>query len=251
MEQITVMENEEPTLQPRGHFGPTQWTLVLSAAEQDSEKGRVALAELCRIYWYPLYCYVRRSGYDQHDAEDLTQGFFAQLLGKNYLGAVAREKGRFRSFLLTAIKHFLANERDRAQALKRGGGVKLISLDVAEAESRHPLEPRHGLTPEKMFERQWVLALLDRVLGQLKDECATGKKERHFERLKEFLTGDAPPQAAVALAGELGVSEGSLKVAIHRLRRRYRELLRAEIAQTVERPEEVDDEIHRLFSAFA
>lgn len=245
------MEEQEPTLQPRGQFGSTRWTMVLAAATAgDTEKGRMALADLCGIYWYPLYCYVRRSGYEQPDAEDLTQGFFAQLLGKNYLGAVAREKGRFRSFLLTAIKHFLANEWDRSQALKRGGGV-VISLDVDRAESLHPMELAHGLSPEKIFERQWVLALLDRVLVQLRDECVAGKKEKQFDRLKVFLTGDAPPNATAALAGEMGVSEGSLKVAIHRLRRRYRELLRTEIAQTVERPEEVDDEIHRLFSAFA
>jgi RNA polymerase sigma factor (sigma-70 family) len=234
---------------PPGHFEPTRWTVVLAAArEGGTPAGRAALAELCENYWYPLYAFVRRSGHARHDAEDLTQAFFARLLEKNTISGVGPEKGRFRSFLLAAIKHFLANEWDRSQAQKRGGGKVILSLDGAAGESRHPLEPATGLAPDLIFERQWALALLDRVLDRLAEEAA--EKPGHFAALKGFLT-DAGPGATSEAARALGLSEGAVRVAVHRLRQRYRQLLRAEIAQTVADPAEVDAEIRRLFSVFA
>ena len=235
---------------PTGRFIPTRWTFVLAAARQgDTHVGRAALAELCETYWYPLYAYVRRCGHDRHDAEDLTQEFFARLLEKNTLASVSPEKGRFRSFLLASIKHFLANEWDRSQAQKRGGGKIIVSLDGASGESRHPIEPSGGLTPDRIFERQWVLTLLDRVLDQLAEEYHD--KPVHFAALKDFLTANSTPGAAATAAKTLGLSEGAVRVAVHRLRQRYRHLLRAEIAQTVEEPSEVDAEIRRLFSVFS
>jgi RNA polymerase sigma factor (sigma-70 family) len=234
---------------PPGHFEPTRWTVVLAAArEGGTPAGRAALAELCEKYWYPLYAFVRRSGHARHDAEDLTQAFFARLLEKNTISGVGPEKGRFRSFLLAAIKHFLANEWDRSQAQKRGGGKVILSLDGTAGESRHPLEPATGLTPDLIFERQWALALLDRVLDRLAEESA--EKPGHFAALKGFLT-DAGPGSTSEAARTLGLSEGAVRVAVHRLRQRYRQLLRAEIAQTVDDPSEVDAEIRRLFSVFA
>jgi RNA polymerase sigma factor (sigma-70 family) len=233
-----------------GRFEPTRWTFVLAASRQgDTLAGRAALAELCETYWYPLYAYVRRCGYSAHDAEDLTQAFFARLLEKNSLAGASPEKGRFRSYLLAAIKHFLANEWDRSRARKRGGGKTILSLDGAAGESRHPLEPADGLTPDRIFERQWALALLDRVLDQLAAEFA--ERPAHFAALKDFLTADAAPGATAAAARTLGLSEGAVRVAAHRLRQRYRHLLRAEIAQTVDGRSEVDAEIRRLFSVFA
>ncbi len=242
----------ETTYPPNmAQFGATRWTLVRDAAGGTlPEKAQTALAELCRIYWYPLYAYVRRSGHERHDAEDLTQEFFARLLAKNALATVDRSKGKFRSFLLASIKHFLANEWDRKQTLKRGGGFTFVPLDIATAESRHPLEPAHELTPEKIFDRQWALALLDQVLARLSEEYAAEGKADLFASLKEFLVGQAAPRATAQLAETLGVSEGSIKVAIHRLRKRYRQLLRAEIAQTVSCAEEVDEEIRGLFAIF-
>lgn len=235
-----------------GMFGATRWTLVLAARHGDVSAGaEKALAELCQTYWYPLYAYVRRCGHDRHAAEDLTQEFFARLLVKNYLADVDRAKGKFRSFLLAAIKHFLANEWDRAQTQKRGGRQIFIPLDVMAAESRHPLDPAEELTPEKMFERQWALALLDQVLASLRAEFIADDKAGLFEELKGFLTGNVEPRASAELAAKLGISEGSVKVTVHRLRRRYRHLLRAEIAQTVAGPQEVDEEIQRLFAAFS
>ncbi len=239
-----------PTWQAGG-FGVTRWSLILAAAQgRDSTAGVVALEELCGAYWYPVYAFVRRSGFDRPDAEDLTQEFFSRLLSKRLLGAANPGKGRFRSYLLGAIRHFLANERDRARTLKRGGGQAVLSLDAAAEESRRPLEPAHDLTPEKLFERQWTYALLDRVLVRLEAEYIAEGRAGLFAALRDFLTGGQISGAAAEIAARLNVSEGSLKVTIHRLRRRYRELLRAEIAQTVSGPREVDEEIRRLFAAF-
>jgi len=235
-----------------GHFEVTRWTLVLRAAQGgQSPEGRHALEELCRLYWDPVYAFVRRSGHSREDGQDLTQEFFARLLAKNDLAQADRSKGRFRSFLLTAIKHFLANEWDRSRALKRGGSVTFVPLEVSDSDALHTLDPGHELTPEKMFERQWALTLLGRVLARLGAEYAEDGREKTFATLKPFLTDDAAPGTTAEIATRLGISEGSLKVTIHRLRRRYRELLRAEIAQTVGDPSEVDEEIRHLFSAFA
>lgn len=242
--------HESELSRPTGRFMPTRWTLVLAAsAQEDTHAGRAALAELCEAYWYPLYAYVRRCGHKQQDAEDLTQEFFARLLAKDTLAGVSPEKGRFRSFLLASIKHFLANEWDRSQAQKRGGGKVIVSLDGAIGESRHPIEPADGLTPDLIFERQWVLALLDRVLGKLASEYAD--KPAHFAALKDFLTSGSSHGATAEASKALDITEGAVRVAVHRLRQRYRDLLRAEIAQTVGDASEVDAEIRRLFSVFS
>ena len=227
-----------------GRFPTTQWHLVLVAREGYSPESRAALASLCRTYWYPLYAFIRRQGYSPDDAKDLTQGFFARLLEKHYLRDYERERGRFRSFLLASLKHFLANEHDWNRAQKRGGGVAQLSLDaiIETAEHRYSLEPRSDLTPERIFEKQWAVTVLDRVLLRLSQES------EHFEKLKGFLVGDEAriPYRQVAL--DLGTTEGALKVSIHRLRRRFREALREEISHTVSDPAEIQEEIRYLMA---
>jgi len=229
-------------------FAATRWTLVLSAARgTQTPRAAAAMAELCAIYWYPLYAFIRRRGLEAHEAEDLTQEFFARLLAKHSLVDVAPEKGKFRSFLLASVKHFLANEYDRAAAQKRGGGQKVIALDALRADSRWRLEPADELTPEKLFERRWALAVLDQVLTRLEAELAAAGKACQFEALKGFLTG-AGQGTHAQLGDQLGMSPGAVKVTVHRLRRRYRQLLREEIAHTVADPREIDDEIRYLLS---
>jgi RNA polymerase sigma-70 factor (ECF subfamily) len=227
-------------------FATTHWSLVLAARDRASPQSRQALAELCAAYWYPLYAYVRRRGHDADQAQDLTQEFFARLLEKDYLRVVDRAKGKFRSFLLAALQHFLSNEYDRARARKRGGG-RVLSIDYLAAEDRYRLEPAHTLTPEKLFERRWALTLLDQVLVRLSAEWRD--KQNVFARLKVFLTGEEGAARYGQIAAELEMSEGAIKVAIHRLRKRYRELLRQEIERTLEAPDGTDDEIRELFAA--
>ena len=236
---------------PPGQFAATHWTMVLTAGRDESPQATRALEELCRAYWYPLYAYVRRRGYDSHEAEDLTQEFFARLLAKNYLADVDRERGRFRSFLLASLKHFLANEWDRAHAKKRGGSHTHISLDVRAAETRYRSEPADELTADKVLDRQWAIALLDLVLARLGAEYAADGKPEVFEQLKNTLTGATDSIPYAAMAHNLGTTENAVKVAAHRLRQRYRELLRAEIANTVASPSEVDAEMHHLFNVLA
>ncbi|HVM61987.1 MAG TPA: sigma-70 family RNA polymerase sigma factor [Verrucomicrobiae bacterium] len=233
-----------------GRFAATRWTVVLTAGQGASPQAGRALEQLCRAYWYPLYAYVRRRGYDVHEAEDLTQEFFARLLAKNYLAGVDPSKGKFRSFLLASLKHFLANEWDRAHAAKRGGGQPLLPLDTQSAETRYRQEPADELTAEKLLERQWALALLDQVLDRLQAEFAADGKSEQFDQLKLFLTEGKGATSYAAMATKLGTTEGAVKVAVHRLRRRYRELLREEIAHTVASPAEIDEEIRHLFAAF-
>jgi RNA polymerase sigma-70 factor (ECF subfamily) len=227
-------------------FTTTHWSLVLAAGHSSRPDAATALATLCETYWYPLYYYVRRRGYRAEEAQDLTQAFFAKLLEKGYLKVADPDRGRFRSFLLASLNHFLANEWDRARARKRGG--KVLSLDIAGAEGRYSLDPADGLTAEKLFERRWATTLLDLVLSRLRGEFVRQGRERVFERLKDFLAnvGDAPYRQAAA---DLGMTEAAVKMAVHRLRRQYRRLLRAQIAQTVASPEEIDDEIRHLFAA--
>jgi RNA polymerase sigma-70 factor (ECF subfamily) len=207
------------------------------------------LATLCQIYWYPLYAYARRHSTSAHDAQDLTQAFFAELLEKAYLQDADPERGKFRSFLLTAFKHFLSKERARANAQKRGGGRAVLSLDFQVGESRYHLEPVDHATPDKLYERGWALAILDQTLARLRQELANAGKEKLFECLKGALAGEGVQESYAQIADLLGLSESAIKVAVHRLRRRYQELLRAEIAQTVASPEEVDDELRDLFAA--
>jgi RNA polymerase sigma-70 factor (ECF subfamily) len=230
-------------------FAATRWTLVLAAARGNvTPRAAEAMAELCRVYWYPLYAYVRRRGHDTHEAEDLTQEFFLRLLAQNYLAGIDREKGKFRAFLLASLKHFLANEWDRSQAQKRGGGQTMLPISTVEAENRYRLEPWHDLTPERLFERRWALTVLDQVLARLQAELSAEGKQPVFDGLKPFLTGGRESGGYALAAAELGMTEGAVKVAVHRLRRRYRQLLRDEIAQTVAGPEEIDEEIEYLLS---
>jgi RNA polymerase sigma factor (sigma-70 family) len=235
----------------RGSFPKTQWSIVLAAGRRSTPHSQQALASLCENYWYPLYAYVRRRGYDAEEARELTQEFFTKLLEKNYLQDVDRERGRFRSFLLTSLKHFLANQYDRDQAQKRGGGQSAIPLDIENAESRYRLEPGHNLTPEKIYERRWALTLLERVLAKLRAEQAAAGQPERFDCLKEFLTGKSGTLTYSQVAEQLQMTEGAVKVAVHRLRRRYGEILRAEISQTVADPSDVEGEIRGLFSALA
>jgi RNA polymerase sigma factor (sigma-70 family) len=228
-------------------FATTHWSIVLAAGGATPAAGN-ALAVLCRAYWYPLYVFVRRQGHAPHDAQDLTQAFFARLLAKSALGAVTPERGRFRTFLLTAMEHFLINEWRRARTRKRGGGAPLLSLDD-DAEARYLREPADAITPEKLFDRRWALTLLDRVLVRLGGELAAVGKAAQFEALKFCLSGEKHAYAEVARG--LGMTEGAVKVAAHRLRERYRALIRAEIAETVASSEEVDSEMRDLFAALS
>ncbi len=233
---------------PRG-FATTHWSLVVAAAEGAPADSRNALAALCRTYWYPLYAYLRSHGHGQHDAEDLTQEFFATLLEKGYLQAVDHRRGRFRSFLLTAFKRFLAKEQERARARKRGGGRTFFSLDFPSGEERYRCEPSHDWTAERLFDRRWALTILDQVVARLGARYAASRNGHLWDQLQPYLTrtSAAPPLATVA--GALGMTEGAVKVAVHRLRQRYRELLRDAVAQTVAQPEDIDDELTVLLTA--
>ena len=231
------------------HFATTHWSVVLTAGQDESPEAAQALAALCETYWYPLYAYVRRRGYGAEDARDLTQGFFAALLEKDYVRDADRERGRFRSFLLVALKRFLSKEWAKEHAQKRGGSRKTLSLDVSDGESRYAHEPSHDWTPERVYERRWALTLLDQVMARLRQRYADDGKGELFDRLKVFLTGGSGAPSHRELAAELGMTPGAVKVAVHRLRRRYRELLRAEVAETVADPKDVRDELQLLLAA--
>jgi DNA-directed RNA polymerase specialized sigma24 family protein len=231
-------------------FVTTHWSVVLSAREQDSPQSSAALEILCRAYWYPLYVWLRRKGQPPHDAQDLTQGFFARLLQKDYLRAAAREKGRFRTFLLVALKRFLANEWDRQHAQKRGGFAPVISIDQEFAESRFAADPSPNVQPDVLFDRQWALTLLDRTMSQLREEYVASGRAKLFEHLQTCLVRDESSLPHAEVAARLKLTEPAVKMAVHRLRARYREILRAEIAHTVSSPEEVEEEVRHLFSAF-
>jgi RNA polymerase sigma-70 factor (ECF subfamily) len=234
-----------------GHFVTTHWSLIRRAARTDVAEAEAALSELCRTYWYPLYTFIRRQGRNPHDAEDLTQAFFAKLLDKNYVDAAAKEKGRFRTFLLTALKRFLANEWDREHAQKRGGFQPMLSIDQERAEARFAAEPACAALPDVLFDQQWAAALLDQVMQRLGDEYAASGRAALFELLRSRLAPDAsaPPYAEVAK--QLHLSEAAIKMAVQRLRARYRQILREEISQTVSAPEEIEDEIRYLPATFS
>jgi RNA polymerase sigma-70 factor (ECF subfamily) len=235
---------------PDAHFAATRWTVVCAARAQDPATVDKALAELCSAYWYPLYAFVRRSGHTREEAEDLTQEFFARLLAKDFLAHVEPEKGRFRSFLLTAMKRFLANEWHRATAKKRGGGEIPIPIDIAWAEDRYGAEPADLATPELLYERRWALTLIDKVLAGLEHEYVQKGLDAIFHALKGELVRHAGAMSYAEIATQLGMREGAVKVAMYRLRGRYAERLSDEIAQTVNAPEDVEDEIRRLFQIF-
>jgi RNA polymerase sigma factor (sigma-70 family) len=240
----------EPSRQPgSAQFATTHWSVVLAAQQGDSVQAAEILEKLCRAYWYPLYVFIRRSGHDEETAKDLTQGFFEQFLEKNYLRQVDREKGKFRSFLLASVKHFLANQRDRANTTKRGGAYDFVPWDEATLETQVLLEALPDLPAEKSYERQWALTLLDQVFARLREECAAAGKAQLFEALGMYLSGEKSTESYADVASQLNMTAGSVQVAVHRLRRRYGELLRTEIAHTVSRPEEIDEEIRHLFAA--
>jgi len=236
---------------PSPRFDTTSWSLVRAAADNPNAESRQALATLCQTYWPPVYAFVRRNGYDREQSQDLTQGFFAQLLEKRFLVDADQQRGKFRSFLLTAVKHFLANEWDREHALKRGGGRTSVSIDIITAERWYEPSVVAEGTPESLFERRWALSLLEQTLARLRQEYADAGKSSQFENLSPFLNKESGDQRYEKLADELGVAAGALRMSVHRMRRRYRELLREEISQTVSTSEEIDEEIRFLVSTLS
>ena len=223
--------------------------MLAARAGDPSEAAHQALAVLCETYWYPLYAFLRSRGFTVENAQDLTQAFFARTLEKDAIKRVDPARGRFRSFLLASLKNFAANEYDKEMAMKRGRGVTIIPLEIETAEDRFQIEPPSNETPEKVFDKRWALTLLERVMSRLHAEMASSRKEAQFERLKMYLTGDEAASPYAEIAGDLGMSEGAVKVAVHRLRRRFRDLLRDEIAHTVSSPEEIEDELRHLWKA--
>jgi RNA polymerase sigma-70 factor (ECF subfamily) len=232
-------------------FETTHWSLVLAAGGDDSAAARRALESLCTTYWYPLYAFVRRSGRSAEDARDLTQAFFLSLLERRDFTGLRQERGRFRAFLLASARHFLANDIGRQRAAKRGGGVPHLSLETGEAEGRYQHEPADPATPETLFDRRWALTSIERVLGVLKREHEAAGRAREFDLLKASLLGEAPPGGYEAVAEALESTEGAVKTAIHRLRRRFQDELRRQIAETVEHEALVDDEIRYLIRAIS
>jgi RNA polymerase sigma-70 factor (ECF subfamily) len=232
-------------------FVTTQWSVVLAATRSDTAKAQAALEKLCRTYWYPLYAYVRWRGHPAQDAQDLTQAFFARLLERHWVGNADRERGRFRTFLLTAMSRFLSDEWDKARAQKRGGGVTHVPMQLDMAETRYGHEPADDCTPEQCYERRWALTLLDTVLQRLRTEYENAGKGELFAGLNSCLVGGRESQPYAELAAKLDMNEGAVKVAVHRLRQRYRKLLRAEIAETLAATEDVDEELRHLFAVLA
>ncbi|MSU61853.1 MAG: sigma-70 family RNA polymerase sigma factor [Pedosphaera sp.] len=238
--------NKIVELPGRASFATTHWSVVLGAGQEDSSAASESLEKLCRTYWYPLYAYIRRSGRDPHTAEDLTQEFFLRLLEKNYLKNIQREGGRFRSYLLTALKHFLINEHQARIVARRGGGQPLLSLDELQAEARYQVETADPATPENLFDQRWASMLLQQAMERLRADYAADGKVDLFDQLKPYLTGAEHTQAYADLAARLGMSEDALKMAVFRLRKRYGAALRAEVAQTVTGPHEIEEEIRHL-----
>jgi RNA polymerase sigma-70 factor (ECF subfamily) len=232
---------------PQPLFVTTHWSVVLAAAHGDTTRAADALAHLCTIYWYPLYAYARRRGYSPPDAQDLTQEFFARLLQGNWVAQADQHRGRFRSFLLSAMKHFMVNEWNKAQTQKRGGGQPILSLNDDSAEHRYRLEPAETATPESLFERGWALTLLEGVLARLEKEYRNEDKQAWMEAMRPALATDRGALNYADMAHKLGITEAAARVAVHRLRQRYRQLIRAEVASTVASPEEVEAEMRHLF----
>lgn len=235
----------------QSRFVTTSWTKVLAAREAPSTESRQALEALCRVYWYPLYAMVRRQGHDAEESRDLTQAYFAELLEKGYLDDYDPARGRFRAFLKASIKNFLSKQRERAQAWKRGGRADVVSLDAQDVEGRYRSEPVDRLTPEEIFERRWALTVLERALTRLRREQEDTDRAREFARLEGFLTGEQAGAPYREVAQELGTSEGAVKTSVHRLRQRFGQLLRVEIAETVSSPDDVDDEVKHLLGVVA
>jgi RNA polymerase sigma factor (sigma-70 family) len=232
-------------------FATTRWTLVLTAARREGSRSQEALASLCRTYWFPLYAYLRRRGHQREQAEDLTQAFFAHLLEKQGLSRANPEKCRFRSFLLVSLKNFVADDWRRAQARKRGGGKTVLPLEMGQAETRYTLEPGDDLTAEMLFERSWALTVVGRALEKLKSEYLRAERGRLFAVLKGHLTMEADASPYAEMAVELGMTEGAVRVAVHRMRQRLRDLVRAEVADTVTTAGQLEEEIRDLFKALS
>jgi len=224
----------------------TQWSQVLAARDGSETETRRALESLCQTYWQPLYAYIRRQGYEPEEASDLTQAYFTEFLEKDFLADVDPEKGRFRSFLLTSLRHFLSHERIRSHALKRGGATLTLSLDTDVAEERYMQEPATGRSPEEVFERRWALTVLGKALASLRHESTTENQRQSFETLKPYLTGEEPRKPYQEVAEELGMTEMAVRKAAHRLRRRFGQVLRDEIAETVAGEDAIDDEVRHL-----
>jgi RNA polymerase sigma-70 factor (ECF subfamily) len=233
--------------QPRSVFATTHWSVVLAAGNADSTCAREALSRLCQTYWYPLYAYARRCGNSPHDAQDLTQAFFARILEENWMAKSDPQRGRFRSFLLASMRHFISNEWKKEQRQKRGGGQTILSLNDDSAEDRYQLEPVEKRTPESLFERGWALSLLDGVLAKLEEEYRREGKADWMHVMRPALTSDRGSINYAEIAAKLGMTETASRVAVHRLRQQYRRLIRAEVAHTVASPEEVEEEIRHLF----
>lgn len=228
----------------------TRWTVVLAAGQRDLPQAGQALEELCATYWFPLYAYARRQGQSKEDAEDLVQDFFTRFLGKNYLAGLHSEHGKFRAFLLACFKHFLSNEWDRAGRQKRGGHATVLSLDWQQADTRYRIDPADHLSPDRLYDRAWAIVLLERVLARLREEHVSAGKLRLFDHLKPFITLGKSALPYRQAAETLGTNEAAARVAVHRLRRRYRELLHEEIAQTLSHPDQVEEEMRALLGAF-
>lgn len=235
----------------QSRFTTTSWTKVLAAREAPSTEAREALGSLCRIYWYPLYAYVRRQGHDAEEARDLTQAYFAELIEKGYLEDYDPARGRFRVFLRASVKNFLSKRREHARTWKRGGRTETIAFDSQEGEGRYLHEPVDRLTPEEIFERRWAFTVLESALGRLRAEQTEAGRATQFERLEGFLTGQETRASYSDVAAELSTSEAAVKATVHRLRQRFGRLLRGQIAETVSSPEEVDDEIKYLLGVIA
>lgn len=241
-----MTDDHRPSPSDRGRFDTTRWSLVIAAADSRETGGRQALEELCRIYWPPVYGFIRRRGHAPDAAQDLTQGFFARVLEKRDLKHARRERGRFRSFLLTAVKFYMANEWDREQAIKRGGGRVPLSLDLSDAEQRYLPEPSHDETPERLFEKRWAVTLLERVLERLSVEMEQAGQGQRFRAFKPLLS-EGISVSYGELASELEMSESAVKVAVHRLRKRFGAMLREEVRQTLDDETKVDEELRHLF----
>jgi RNA polymerase sigma factor (sigma-70 family) len=247
---LTSEHSSQSATAPGDVFATTHWTVVLAAGRQHTPQADVALEKLCRIYWFPLYAYVRRCGHSKEDAEDFTQAFFARFLVRNYLEGLSAERGRFRAFLLASLKHFLANEWDKSQRQKRGGHVPHLSLDWQTADTQFQITATAEPTPDKAFDREWAVALLAKVIERLRAECMAAGRGKHFAELKVFLTAGKGTLSHADAGKALGLEEAAVRVAVHRLRKRYRQLLRDEIAQTLAEPAQVDEEMQTLFGAF-
>jgi RNA polymerase sigma-70 factor (ECF subfamily) len=230
-------------------FETTRWSLVIAARSDDSSAARAALATLCDTYWYPLYAYVRRRGTSPDDARDLTQGFFTSLLERKDFEHVRQERGRFRAFLLASLQHYLSNDAARRRTQKRGGDMTFLPLTFDDAEGRYRVEPEDSVTPETLYARRWALTVIDRVLAKLRREWEAAGHAAEFDELKASLLGVNPSGGYAAIAGRLGTSEGAVKTAVHRLRRRFQDALRQDIAETVSDPADIDDEIRYLVRA--